>query len=116
MSLHVSDIVQAFEEWAPRWVAWERDNVGLQVGNQLQNVTKILVTLDVTKQIVTEAIARKTELIISHHPLLFRPPSSITTSDAVGELILRLAEHKISLFSAHTNLDFTQGGVSFALA
>ena len=116
MSLHVIDIVQAFEEWAPRWVAWERDNVGLQVGDQLQNVTKILITLDVTKQTVTEAIARKTELIISHHPLLFRPPSSITTSDTVGELILQLAEHKISLFSAHTNLDFTQDGVSFALA
>lgn len=116
MSLHVSDIVQTFEEWAPRWVAWERDNVGLQVGNQQQKVTKLLITLDVTKQTVAEAIARKTELIISHHPLLFQPPSSITTSDAVGELILQLAEHKISLFSAHTNLDFTQGGVSFALA
>ena len=105
-----------FEEWAPRWVAWEKDNVGLQIGNQLQEVTNILITLDVTKQTVTEAIARKTELIISHHPLLFHPPSSITTNDTVGELILRLAEHKISLFSAHTNLDFTQGGVSFVLA
>ena len=116
MSLHVTDILQAFEEWAPTWAAWEKDNVGLQVGNQLQNVTKILITLDVTKQIVAEAIAKKTELIISHHPLLFRPQSSITTSDTVGELVLQLAEHKISLFSAHTNLDFTQGGVSFALA
>ncbi len=116
MSLHVTDIAQAFEEWAPRWVAWEKDNVGLQVGDHLQNVTKILVTLDVTQQTVAEAIARKAELIISHHPLLFRAPSSITTNDAVGELILKLAEHKVSLFSAHTNLDFTQGGVSFALA
>ncbi len=82
----------------------------------MQNVTKILVTLDVTNQTVAEAISRKAELIVSHHPLLFRPPSSITTSDTIGELILQLAEHKISLFSAHTNLDFTKGGVSFALA
>jgi dinuclear metal center YbgI/SA1388 family protein len=116
MSLHVTDIMQVFEEWAPRWIAWEKDNVGLQVGDPLQTVTKILITLDVTKQTITEAIARKTDLIISHHPLLFRPQSSITRSDAVGELILQLAENKISLFSAHTNLDFTQDGVSFALA
>jgi dinuclear metal center YbgI/SA1388 family protein len=116
MSLHVTDIIQALEEWAPRWVAWEKDNVGMQVGDRLQNVSRVLVTLDVTKQIVNEAIARNAELIISHHPLLFRAPSSITTDDTVGELILRLAEHKISLFSAHTNLDFTRDGVSFALA
>jgi dinuclear metal center YbgI/SA1388 family protein len=116
MSLHVNDIIAAFEDWAPKWAAWEKDNVGLQVGNRLQNVSKVLVTLDVTKQTVAEAISKKAELIISHHPLLFRPPSSITMSDMTGELILQLAEHKISLFSAHTNLDSTQGGVSFALA
>ncbi len=116
MSLNVNDIILAFEDWAPKWAAWEKDNVGLQVGDRQQNIKKVLVTLDVTKQTVAEAILKKTELIISHHPLLFRPPSSITTSDAVGELVLQLAEHRISLFSAHTNLDFTQGGVSFALA
>ena len=116
MSLHVSNIVQLFEDWAPNWVAWEKDNVGLQVGDMQNRVTKILVTLDVTKQIVNEAIAHNVELIVSHHPLLFRPPSSIVANDPVGELILRLAEHKIALFSAHTNLDFAQGGVSFTLA
>jgi dinuclear metal center YbgI/SA1388 family protein len=116
MSLHVNDIILAFEDWAPKWAAWEKDNVGLQIGDRLQDVSKVLITLDVTKQTVAEAISKKAELIISHHPLLFRPPSSITTGDTTGELILQLAEHKISLFSAHTNLDSTQGGVSFALA
>jgi dinuclear metal center YbgI/SA1388 family protein len=116
MSLHIVNIIQMFEEWAPRWAAWEKDNVGLQIGDAQRKVTKILVTLDVTKQIVNEAIAQKAELIVSHHPLLFRPPSAIIASDPVGELVLRLAEHKIALFSAHTNLDFTQGGVSFAFA
>jgi dinuclear metal center YbgI/SA1388 family protein len=116
MSLHVSNIVQMFEDWAPKWVAWEKDNVGLQVGDKQNKVTKILVTLDVTKQIVNEAIAKKAELIVSHHPLLFRPPSAIIADDPIGELVLQLAEHTVALFSAHTNLDFTQGGVSFALA
>jgi dinuclear metal center YbgI/SA1388 family protein len=116
MSLRVSNIIQLLEDWAPKWVAWEKDNVGLQVGNEQNKVTRILVTLDVTKFIVNEAITQKVELIISHHPLLFRPLSAIIASDPVGELALRLAEHKIALFSAHTNLDFTQGGVSFTLA
>lgn len=116
MSLRVINIVQLFEDWAPKWVAWEKDNVGLQVGDKQNRVTKVLLTLDVTKQIVNEAIDQKAELIVSHHPLLFRPPSAIIANDPVGELVLRLAEHKIALFSAHTNLDFTQGGVNFALA
>jgi len=116
MSLRVTNIIQMFENWAPKWVAWEKDNVGLQVGDKQNKITKILVTLDVTKQIVDEAVKQKTELIVSHHPLLFRPPSAIIASDPVGELVLRLAENRISLFSAHTNLDHTQGGVSFALA
>jgi dinuclear metal center YbgI/SA1388 family protein len=116
MSLYVTNIVQLFEDWAPKWIAWEKDNVGLQVGDSHNRVTKILITLDVTKQIIDEAIARKAELIVSHHPLLFRPPAAISTSDPIGDLVLRLAEHKIALFSAHTNLDYAQGGVNFALA
>jgi dinuclear metal center YbgI/SA1388 family protein len=116
MSFHVTDIIKLFDEWAPRWVAWERDNVGLQIGDHQQIITKVLVVLDVTQQTVTEAIARKADLIISHHPLLFKPASSITTGDTIGELALLLARHRISLFSAHTNLDFATGGVSFALA
>jgi dinuclear metal center YbgI/SA1388 family protein len=116
MSLRVSNIIQLFEDWAPRWVAWEKDNVGLQVGDTHNKITRILVTLDVTKQIVNEAITQKADLIVSHHPLLFRPPSAIIASDPVGALVLQLAEHKIALFSAHTNLDFAQGGVSFTLA
>jgi dinuclear metal center YbgI/SA1388 family protein len=116
MSMRITDIIEVFEEWAPKWVAWEKDNVGLQVGDKQRTITRVLVTLDVTKQTVAEAIAKKTELIVSHHPLLFRPPSTITTNDTIGELVLQLAEHGIALFSAHTNLDFAQGGVSFALA
>lgn len=112
----IADLIQSFEEWAPRWAAWEKDNVGLQIGSDQGRATKVLVTLDVTQHTVTEAVARKAELIISHHPLLFRPPSSITSHDAVGKLVWQLAKHGISLFSAHTNLDFARHGVSTTLA
>ena len=114
--MNIEDIEQFFESWAPRWTAWDRDNVGLQVGDRARKVQRVLLALDLTPAVVREAISKKADLIITHHPLLFRPPSSITTSDPIGRIALALAEKKIALFSAHTNLDFTRGGVSFALA
>ncbi|MBI3587220.1 MAG: Nif3-like dinuclear metal center hexameric protein [Ignavibacteriales bacterium] len=112
----IADIEQFFELWAPKWTAWERDNVGLQIGDSSRKVKSVLIALDVTPDLIAEAIAKKVDLIISHHPLLFQPPSSITTKDEVGTMILRLAEKRIALYSAHTNLDFTRDGVSFVLA
>jgi len=112
----VSDVEHIMEEWAPRWIAWERDNVGLQVGDRTAQVRRILVCLDVTEEVVSEAVSMKADLVISHHPLLFRPASSITSSDPIGRMILRLARHGIAVYSAHTNLDFTRDGVSITLA
>jgi len=112
----LADIENFFEEWAPRWTAWERDNVGIQIGRRSRKVSNLLIALDVTPDIVDEAVACKADLIVTHHPLLFRPPSSISDSDPVGTLVLSLAEKRIALFSAHTNLDSAAGGVSFTLA
>lgn len=112
----IDDLAKALEEWAPRWIAWERDNVGLQVGDGKRTVRRLLVTLDVTPQIVEEAIKKKIDLIVSHHPLLFRAPKSITTADTLGAMLLQLLEHRIAVYSAHTNIDFAKGGVSFVLA
>ncbi len=112
----VNEVEHIMEQWAPRWAAWERDNVGLQIGNRTAVVRRILLCLDVTENVVEEAISSKTDLLISHHPLLFRPVNSITSSDPVGRMILKLARHGIALYSAHTNLDFARDGVSMALA
>ena len=114
--MRIGDIEQIIEAWAPQWTAWERDNVGLQVGDRQRKVSRILVALDVTERVVEEALAKNVELIVSHHPLLFRPASSITVSNDLGRMILKLAESKIAVYSAHTNLDFTRDGVSFQLA
>ena len=114
--MNIADVERLFEEWTPRWTAWDRDNVGLQVGDRSRRVRRILVALDVTDEVITEAITKRIDLIVSHHPLLFRPASSVTTSDRVGRHVLSLAEHQVALFSAHTNLDFARDGVSFALA
>lgn len=112
----VRDVERILESWAPKEIAWERDNVGLQVGDHDRRVKKILVTLDISEEVVREAEKKKVDLIISHHPLLFRPPRSITNTDRIGRVIVSLIKSQISVYSMHTNYDFTTGGVSYALA
>lgn len=114
--MKLTDLVRFFESWAPHWTAWERDNVGIQVGRRSHRIRRVLVTLDVTPAVVAEAIRKKADTIVSHHPLLFRPPKAFTDTDEVGRLALTLAEKRIALYSSHTNLDVAPDGVSFALA
>jgi len=110
---HVAEIL---ESWAPKAAAWERDNIGLLAGSATANVKKILVALDCTQEVVAEATRTKADLLITHHPLIFRPVSSVTDRDRVGALLTSLIRAKISLYAAHTNLDFTRTGVSYVLA
>ena len=114
--MKVMDVEHIIEQWAPRWTAWERDNVGLQIGDRTRRVRRILVCLDVTPGVIAEAVRRNADMIVAHHPLLFRPPTSITSSDLTGSMILTLAKHDIAVYAAHTNLDAATGGVNFALA
>lgn len=112
----ISDIASALERWAPRAAAQSYDNVGLQIGRPNARVGHVLVALEVTPSVVEEAVHGGAQLIVTHHPLMFRPLRSLTPSSLPGALALRLAEHGIALYSAHTNLDAARGGVSFALA
>ncbi len=112
----VRDVQEIIEKWAPTGIAWERDNVGLQIGSPDATVKGILVCLDVNEEIIHEARARRSNLIVSHHPLLFRPLQSVNLENGNGRCIEQLLRSQISLYSAHTNLDFSRGGTSFALA
>ncbi len=109
-------ILEFLEEWAPQSTKLEYDNVGLLVGDSRQEITRILVSLDVTSEVVEEAIASGADLIIAHHPLIFRKLSRVTPSDITGSLIYKLIKNDINLVAAHTNLDAAYGGVSFAMA
>ncbi len=111
----VGDIQHALEAWAPRELAWERDNVGLLVGSPSRKTRRILVSLDVTDDVLEEARSRRCDFIITHHPLLYHPLRTIG-DDRIGRLVQELLRSNIALFAAHTNLDFTESGVSFALA
>ncbi|MEJ5306077.1 MAG: Nif3-like dinuclear metal center hexameric protein [Ignavibacteria bacterium] len=104
------------EDWAPKGIAWEKDNVGLQIGNPAEETKGILLTLDLSLDALEKAIKEKCNLIISHHPLFFNPLNKIDLSSDKGKIIELAIKNGITIYSAHTNLDFTKDGVSFVLA
>ncbi len=110
--IKVSDVLGCIKAYAPEFMCFDGDNVGLLVGNPESEVTKVLITLDVDEFVVREAIDKKAELIISHHPLMFRPISSLTETNPEQRCIRLMVENSISLISAHTNLDSVQGGLN----
>jgi dinuclear metal center YbgI/SA1388 family protein len=112
----IADVTDALEAWAPPGSAQDYDNVGLQVGDASRTVDTALLALDATPQVLEEAQEIGADLIVTHHPLLFRPLDGVTADSYVSNLALRLAESETALYSIHTNLDAAPGGVSFALA
>ena len=112
----VNDILQYLETLAPRYMKMDWDNVGLLCGSRATPVTKILVALDPFEGVCAEAAAWGAELIVTHHPLIFRPLPSITDETSIGRSILTLCRHGISAINAHTNLDCAPGGVNDVLA
>lgn len=103
--------------WAPKEIAWEKDNVGLQVGDPNIKIKNILLSLDLKEEVIESAIKENCNLIISHHPLLFYPIKNLDFSKSItAKMIEKLIKNNISLYSAHTNLDFTKNGVSYQLA
>jgi dinuclear metal center YbgI/SA1388 family protein len=111
------NIINFIENWAPPGAAWDKDNIGLQVGSPKQKVTNIFLCLELTEKVLLEAMKKKANFIFTHHPFIFKPLQNINTeSDPKGRLIEKLVKNNITLYSAHTNLDFTKEGVSFELA
>jgi dinuclear metal center YbgI/SA1388 family protein len=111
------EIIKYLEDWAPKGIAWEKDNVGLQVGNPDLKIKNILLSLDINDEVIKYAIKENSNFIISHHPLLFHPLKSLDFSGSKNaKLIELMIKNNITLYSAHTNLDFTKHGVSYQLA
>lgn len=112
----VKDIVKIMEKLAPKKLAEEWDNSGLQTGRLNHSVTKVLFALDLTKNVIEQAKKNKAEMIITHHPIIFKKISSITDAAWQSDLLLQCAELGIAVFSAHTNWDVVEGGVNDILA
>jgi dinuclear metal center YbgI/SA1388 family protein len=116
MSYQITHISDFFNSWAPFSTQAEYDNSGLLVGSLNNPITGILTTLDVTEEVVEEAINSQCNLIVAHHPLIFRKLSRINPDTTVGSILYKLIRNDISVLAVHTNLDAAQNGVSFALA
>lgn len=106
------EIIKYLEEFYPKEKAYDWDNVGLQVGSLNSRAKRVLITLDVTKEVVKEAIDLKVDLIISHHPLIFKPVFNVQVETPRGWIIHQLIKHKIALYSMHTNYDVSEGGMN----
>ena len=112
----VADILSFVETVAPPFMKMDWDNVGLLCGSKNTPVTKVLVALDPFEGVCDEAAHWGAELIVTHHPLIFEAPKSITSETSVGRSILKLCANGISAINAHTNLDCAPGGVNDVLA
>ena len=112
----VREIYQYLDGLAPFSLQMDFDNAGFLVGRGDRQVTRLLVSLDITEEVVAEAAELGCQLIVSHHPVIFFPAKSITDADPTGRILLSLAERQIAAVCAHTNLDAVHGGVNDALA
>ncbi|MBN1051249.1 Nif3-like dinuclear metal center hexameric protein [Clostridium botulinum] len=111
----VKDIANIIEEKAPKFLKEDFDNVGLMVGDNNKEVKSVLLALDCTKKVIKEAIDNNVDLIITHHPLIFKKPKSIINGDLLGDKVIDLIKNDISLYSCHTNLDSAKGGINDTL-
>ena len=112
MFLKVKDIENIMEEYAPTILKEDYDNVGLMVGDSEERVTKILITLDCTMDAILEAKDKGCNFILTHHPLIFVKPKTITTGTLLGRKIIELIKNEINVYSSHTNLDSVKGGLN----
>ena len=113
--MKIREVIDALESFAPLPLQDDYDNSGLQVGTTETEVSGVLLCLDVTRQVVDEAINNGCNMIISHHPLLFRPLKRLT-DDSIGSIVMSSVRVGITVYASHTNLDNAFKGVNMRIA
>ena len=114
--MKLKEIIAALERLAPPRLQEEWDNSGLQVGFPEAEVSRMLVCLDITEAIVDEAVAKQCNMIVSHHPLLFKALRQVSDATYQQRCVVRALSAGISIYSAHTSLDNAPGGVNHKIA
>jgi dinuclear metal center YbgI/SA1388 family protein len=112
----VADVAQLLERVAPLALAADWDNVGLLLGDPSRDVERVMTCLTVTPESASEAIREKADLIVSHHPILFRPVKTLTATTTEGRMLLALAKAGIAVYSPHTAYDDAPDGINAGLA
>jgi dinuclear metal center YbgI/SA1388 family protein len=116
MAVTCLDVMNLIEKVAPPQLVMSWDNIGLQVGHPLKEIDSLLITLDITHEVVEEAISMGADMIVAHHPLIFKPLQKIRFDTPVGKLLAKLIESHIQVYIAHTNLDRAEQGTNYYLA
>ena len=107
----LNKIVEFLNSFAPPYFAEDYDNVGLLVGDKDKDINKVLITLDADEKVVKDAKLRGCDLVISHHPLIFKPLKKVVSDDSVSRTVIELIKSDISLVSVHTNFDGVKSGL-----
>ena len=110
--MKIGEITNHLEQIAPLYYQESYDNSGLITGNKEHKVKQALITLDCTEKIVEEAIAKKCELIIAHHPIVFKGLKKLNGKNYIERTIIKAIQNNIAIYAIHTNLDNVQNGVS----
>src|SRR5262249_13910482 len=114
--LTVADVIGFLEQFAPPTLAADWDNVGLLLGDRAAEVRRVLTCLSVTPESAAEAVEAGAQLVVTHHPILFRAVKRLTTTTPEGRMLLALVRAGVAVSSPHTALDNTRGGVNDSLA
>lgn len=112
----LKDIINIIEKEYPKNLASEWDNVGLLAGKDTNEIKSVLVTLDITPDVVDEAVKMNADLILSHHPLLFGGVKSFREDNEKMNMYVKIIRNNISVYSAHTNMDTAPYGINQRLA
>ncbi len=114
--MKIKEVLDALEKFAPLPLQEGFDNAGLQVGLTETEVSGALLCLDVNEKIVDEAVALGCNVIVSHHPLIFRKLARISDEDLVQRTVIKAIKNNVAIISMHTNIDNATGGVNFKMA
>ena len=114
--MKIKEITDAIERFAPLHLQESYDNSGVQVGDVNEEVSGVLLCIDITEEVIDEALQKGCNLIISHHPLIFRGIKKIAPTNYISRCIIKAIEHRITLYSSHTNMDKAPQGVSYQTA
>lgn len=113
--MKIKELIIPLEKLAPPFLQESYDNAGLLIGNSNAEVNKVLISLDVTEKVLDEAISKNCQIIIAHHPLIFKGLKRITGKNMVERIVTKAIKNDIAIYAIHTNLDNVIGGVNSIL-
>ena len=116
MSIRCQSFLELLEQWAPPHFAEDWDNVGLHAGDRNKEISRIMVALSPGEDAVNAAIEAGVDMLVTHHPLIFRSMKQINSDTATGRSLLKLIRNDVNLYCTHTNMDISKGGVNDVLA